>query len=68
VPADSALTSPVELFTVATVVLLLLQLPPLVVLDSVVLLPAQADNVPVMDSGNALTSTVFTVRHPALNV
>ena len=51
VPALTPVTAPVDEFTVATPVLVLLQVPPLVVLASVVPEPTQTPNVPVIAAG-----------------
>ena len=55
VPAATAATVPVELPTVATEVAALIHVPPDVLLLNVALPPTQADNVPVIADGNALT-------------
>ncbi len=55
-PAAIPFSVPVEP-TVATDVLLLLQLPPVVVLLSVVFVPSHIDNVPVISAGTALMVT-----------
>lgn len=63
-PAVSPLTTPV-LLMVATVVLLLVQLPPVVDVLSAVVLPAHTDNVPVMAAGIALMVTTAVLLQPA---
>ncbi len=55
VPAETAATIPDELPTVATEVVPLVHVPPEVVLPNVALPPTQADNVPEIAAGNALT-------------
>jgi hypothetical protein len=50
VPADTPDTTPL-LFTVATPVLLLLQVPPVVALLNIVVLPTQTVDVPEIASG-----------------
>ena len=57
VPDDTPVTIPVEAPTVATPVLPLVHVPPLVPSLSVVVKPAQTIAVPVMDDGNAYTVT-----------
>jgi hypothetical protein len=64
VPAATPVTTPVEEFTEATDVLLLVHAPPEVELVSVDVAPAQADNVPPMDAGNAVTVATIVVLHP----
>jgi hypothetical protein len=49
---------------VATAVLLLLHVPPVVVLASVVELPTQAPVTPVIEAGNALTVTEAVTLQP----
>ena len=60
VPAATPVTTPVLLFTVATDVVVLLQLPPIIVLLNVVVLPIQTLAVPVFAAtvGFAFTTTV----------
>lgn len=53
---------------VAAEVLLLLQLPALVGLERVVVLPGHTDNMPVMAAGDALTIVDIVFRHPGLTV
>ncbi len=63
-PVTRPLTTPVVPSTVATVVLLLLQLPPLVVLASVALAPTHVPDGPVIDAGTAFTVTTTVRRQP----
>ena len=67
VPAATPLTTPVPGTTVATVVILLLQVPPPASLN-VVVEPAHTDAIPVIDEGKALTVTVVTAKHPVPSV
>ena len=60
VPAATPVTMPV-LPTVALVTALLLQVPPLVALASVVVLPMQVNAVPVIAAGLGLTVTTLVV-------
>ena len=60
VPAATPVNIPV-LPTVALVTALLLQLPPLVALASVVVLPMQVNAVPVIEAGLGLTVTTLVV-------
>jgi hypothetical protein len=64
VPALIPLTTPVELPTVATAVLLLLHVPPPVAHESVVEPPAQALVVPVIAAGTEFTVRTAVDRHP----
>lgn len=62
VPAETPVTIPEVVLTVATDVLLLLHVPlPPIVLYKTVLLPAQNVEVPVMSSGVALINTCLVV-------
>ena len=65
-PALTAVTSPVALFTVATEPLLLLHTPPKSELPSVVLLPAQIENVPLIAPGSGLTVTTCVCWQPVV--
>lgn len=65
VPAETAVSAPVTDAMVATLVVALLHVPPVVVLASVVVLPAQATSVPVIASGNGLMLTVVVRMQPA---
>ena len=67
VPADTPLTTPVPGATVATVVVLLLQVPPPASLN-VVVDPTHTDAVPDIDDGNALTVTIIVAKQPVPNV
>lgn len=62
-PALIPLTSPIE-ETVATEVLLLLQIPPPVVLLSAVVVLTHRPVAPVMADGEGFTDTVVAVLHP----
>ncbi len=53
-----------EASTIATDELLLIQVPPVGVLFSVVLLPWQTWNVPVIAAGVVFTVTIFVVKQP----
>jgi len=55
VPADTPVTTPLPEPIVATAVLLVLQVPPVVASLKVVVAPAQTDIVPVMDCANEET-------------
>ena len=66
VPAAKPATMPV-LPMLPMPVWLLLQLPPLVVLLRVVVLPSHSAAVPLMAAGDVLTVTVAVVRQPPLN-
>jgi len=63
VPADTPLTAP-PVPTVATVVLLLLHVPPAVASVNEVILPAHTARVPVMGAGENVTNTVVVVMQP----
>ncbi len=60
-PAVSPLTTPVEEPMVATDMLLLLQLPPVVASDNVVVLPTHTAAVPVMPAGSGFTVATAVV-------
>ena len=64
VPNDSPRTMPVEEPTVATVVLLLDQLPPGTEFDSVVVVPKHAIRIPVIAAGVVVTVTVTVAIQP----
>ena len=64
-PAETPVTSP-ALVTVALVASLLVQVPP-VVGDNVIVLPTQTDD-PALTTGKELTVTVAVVEHPELLV
>ena len=68
VPDDTPVTTPVEEPTVATLVLPLVHVPPLVISLKVVVNPAQTTAVPVTDDGNGLTVTTIVVIHPVPRV
>ena len=59
VPPVTPVTTPVDELTVATAVVPLLQVPPLVASLSVVVAPAHATAVPVIANGNGLTVIVL---------
>ncbi len=61
VPADTPVTTPV-VPTDATLVLLLLQVPPDVALDSVVVVPAQIEVVPVIAVGDPMVIVVVVTQ------
>jgi hypothetical protein len=64
VPDETPVTRPEEL-TVATEVLLLLHVPPVVTSLKCVVRPMQTVAVPVMDDGTLLTVTDTVAEHPA---
>ena len=66
-PADTPVTTPVPGTTVATVVVLLLHVPPPTSLK-VVVDPTHTDTVPVIEDGNGLTVTTVVAKQPVLNV
>jgi hypothetical protein len=66
VPADTPVTTPVVKSTVATDVLVLVHVPPVVALLSVVVDATQVNSVPVMEAGGGLTVTTAVARHPAV--
>jgi hypothetical protein len=59
VPLATPVMIPDEAPTVATAPLLVLQVPPAGVADTVVVMPGQIDSVPVIGPGGALTVTIF---------
>ncbi len=61
VPLDKPVTTPVELPTVATLVVLLLHEPPVVLFDKVMVEPSQRAVGPVMGPG-AEVSTVMSAK------
>ena len=63
-PADTPQTMPVVLPAVATAVLLLAHVPPVVALVRVTQLPTHIVNVPVMAAGMGLTVMVVVVKQP----
>ena len=67
-PAAPPLTIPDTIPTVACTVLLLLQLPPPVVSDKVVVEPTHTTGVPLIAAGTGLTVTVAVVKQPVGNV
>ena len=64
VPVAAAETTPVEEPIVATLVLPLVQYPPVVVLPNVVTPPTQTVVAPVIADGELLTVTTDVVRQP----
>lgn len=64
VPPVSPLTKPLALLIVATVIVLLAHVPPVVALDSTVVLPVHRVAVPVIGDGKARTVTVFVAVQP----
>ena len=56
--------TPVDVFTVAIPVLLLAQVPPVVMLPNVVVLPWQTDEAPIIGVGK-ITATVAAAVQPA---
>lgn len=67
VPAVMPVTTPVA-FTVATAILLLVQLTPVLVVLNVVVRPTHSDGLPLIAAGNALTVTVVVLIQPAEEV
>jgi hypothetical protein len=68
VPPLNPDTTPVEGFTVATVVLLLLQVPANGVLANVAVVPSHIVVVPVIAVGLLNTVTVTVDRHPVASI
>jgi len=66
--AVTPVTIPEEEPTVAVPVLLLLQVPPLVLHVSVVVLPSHTAAVPLIAAGELFTTIVSVVKQPALRV
>jgi hypothetical protein len=64
VPADTPVTTPDVTSTVAIAALPLLHVPPVVVLLSVDVAPAQIFVIPVIGAANGLTVTTAVERHP----
>ena len=60
-PADTAVTAPVPEPTVATDVVPEVHVPPPVALLNVVMVPAQADNVPVIVPAGELSTVIVRV-------
>lgn len=67
-PADTPVTTPVVLPTVATPVVPLVHVPVVGVELSVVVSPVQTDNVPVIDVGIGFTVTTVVAEQPELPV
>ena len=63
-PAVTPVTTPVAAPTLAMVVLLLVQLPPVVALESVMLLPTQTEVAPVISAGSGKTVTTLLATQP----
>lgn len=59
-------TTPVVLTTVATEVLLLLHVPPVVEFVRVVLAPSQTEKEPLIAAGSGFTTNVVVLKHPGL--
>ena len=68
VPADTPVTMPLPVPIVATVVALLVQLPPPVASVNVVVNPEQTLVVPEIPDGNGLTVKVVEDIHPVARV
>jgi len=67
-PADTPVMIPVVLPAVASVVLLLLQVPPVVALLSVVVRPAHTLVVPLIAAGSGLTVNAVVMLQPVASV
>ncbi len=65
-PGPVPVTTPVVLTTVATAVLLLLHVPPVVVFVSVVVAPSHTENEPPIAAGSGFTTKEVVLKHPAL--
>lgn len=65
-PGPVPVTTPVVLATVATAVLLLLQVPPVVEFVRVVVAPSHTVKEPLMADGSGFTTNVVVLVHPAL--
>jgi len=68
VPAETAVTTPAPVPTVATVVVLLDHVPPVVVLTNVTVAPAHTGTDPVIATGELLTVTTAVAVHPVPSV
>lgn len=66
VPAIRPFTVPVAEPTVATAVLLLLQVPPGVASDKVAVDPIQTDEIPLIEPGNGFTVRIAAALQPVL--
>ena len=66
-PAATPVTTPVALPTVATVIALLLQVPPALVFASAVVRPVHTVAVPVMAGGGGATVTTTVRLQPVAN-
>lgn len=64
VPNARERSMPVDGAIVATVLVLLVQVPPVEAEESVMLVPTQRAELPVIDEGNGLTVTVAAMPHP----
>jgi hypothetical protein len=67
-PSATPVTTPVVLPTVATAVLAELQVPPVVVDDSDVVVPAHSVVVPVIAAGRLLTVTPIARAQPVVSI
>ncbi len=68
VPGDMPTTTPVDASMVATDVLALFHVPPLIALESVVVAPWHTCDEPVMPAGNEFTVTTVLVKQPVLSM
>jgi 1,4-dihydroxy-2-naphthoate octaprenyltransferase len=68
VPADTPVTTPVIIPTMATAVLLLLQSPPIVVVLRVIVAPSHTVDSPESAAGDRFTVTIAMAEHPAADV
>lgn len=68
VPVPAPVTTPLEEPTVATDVLELVQVPPVGVLDRLVLLPTQVLAVPLISDGSGFTVAVTVLKQPVLSI
>ena len=67
VPDITPVTTPVPLTTVATVVMPLDQVPPVVPSVNVIVVPEQNGEEAGITTGSAFTVTTVVVKHPVLN-
>ena len=67
-PADTPVTNPVPVPTVAVPVLLLLHVPPAVMLDSVTVAPALRAAVPVMAAGDGFVVNASVLEQPLVSL
>ena len=68
VPADTPVTTPVVMPTVAVERELLVHVPPAIISVSVIVEPTQTSLLPIMAGGNAYTVTVTVAAQPVPNV